>query len=156
MHCRILTVTQKLPAWLETGYLDYLKRFSKGFQIQLIEVPLEKRTTNKNVHLAMEKEGERILSLIKPQHYVIALDVQGEIWSTEMLATQMQTWQTNGLHIDLLIGGPDGLAPQCLQRANAKWSLSKLTFPHHLVRLLLIEQLYRAHTILIDHPYHRG
>lgn len=156
MHCRILTVTQKLPAWLETGFLDYAKRFSDGYHVSLVEVPLEKRTTKTSPASAIKKEGERLLSTIKPSHHVIALDVQGESWSTETLAAHMKTWQTHGLHVDFVIGGPDGLSTDCLARANQRWSLSKLTFPHHLVRLLLIEQLYRAHTILIDHPYHRG
>ena len=155
MYCRILTVTQKLPAWLETGFSEYLKRFSQGFQLQLIEIPLEKRTAKINTQLAVEKEGERILSLIKSNHHVVALHVLGESWSTETLAKHMAEWQQHGPHIDFLIGGPDGLSASCLQRANQKWSLSKLTFPHHLVRLLLVEQLYRVRTILIDHPYHR-
>ena len=156
MHCRILTVTQKLPAWLHTGFTEYTKRFADKYHLQLIEIPLEKRSNKTSALNATEKEGERILSLIKPTHHVVALDVSGNMWSTEQLANNMKTWQTHGAHVDFMIGGPDGLSLNCLQRANEKWSLSRLTFPHHLVRLLLAEQLYRAHTILHDHPYHRG
>jgi len=156
MHCRILSVTHKAPLWLETGVKEYVKRFSDQYRLQLVEIPLEKRSKKQSSKTALEKEGERISSLIKAHHHVVALDVKGESWSTEQLATKMASWQTHGLHVDFLIGGPDGLADKCLQRANEKWSLSPLTFPHHLVRLLLVEQLYRAHTILIDHPYHRA
>lgn len=156
MHCRILTITQKSPAWLSTGFTEYTKRFADKYHLQLIEIPLEKRTNKTSSEMATEKEGERILSLIKPANQVVALDVKGTMWSTEDLASRMKTWQTHGAHVDFVIGGPDGLSIACLQRANEKWSLSRLTFPHHLVKLLLAEQLYRAHTMLLDHPYHRG
>jgi len=156
MHCRIITVSQKVPKWLQEAYFDYVKRFPPSFQLDLIEVPLEKRTNNTLIQSVKQKEGERLLAQTKPSHHVVTLDIKGNMWSTEELAKNMQTWFGRGLHVDFMIGGPDGLAPACYERANQTWSLSRLTFPHHLVRLLLIEQLYRAHTILIDHPYHRG
>lgn len=150
MYIRIITVNQKIPAWIETGFNEYLQRFPSG-SLQLIEIPLENR---KNTN-AKEKEGKKILAFIKPSNHVVVLDEKGVIWSTETFAQKLGEWRDHGLHVDFIIGGPDGLSNECYQRANDKWSLSKLTFPHHLVRVLLIEQLYRAHTILIDHPYHR-
>src|SRR5579871_4834163 len=155
MHCRILAITQKSLAWLETGIQEYNKRIAPHYHLQILEIPLEKRNSKTDTARILAKEGDRLLSFIKPHHVVVALDVKGNMWSTEQLAEQLKQWQTHGAHVDFLIGGPDGLAPACLQRANAIWSLSRLTFPHHLVRLLLMEQLYRADTILSGHPYHR-
>jgi 23S rRNA (pseudouridine1915-N3)-methyltransferase len=95
------------------------------------------------------------MAAIKPTHYVIALDIKGHQWSTEQLTAELKTWQTDGRHVDLLIGGPDGLSKTCLTLAHNKWSLSPLTLPHPLVRIILAEQLYRALSILQNHPYHR-
>lgn len=96
-----------------------------------------------------------MLAAIHPQHHVIALDIKGQLWSTEQLAAHLQKWQQAGKNIDLLIGGPEGLAPACLQAAQEKWSLSPLTFPHFLIKLLISEQIYRAWSILNHHPYHK-
>ena len=104
----------------------------------------------------MAKEGEAMLKAIAPSDKVIALDVLGKSWSTEKLASQLSDWQFEGCDFCFLIGGPDGLAPECLARADAKWSLSALTMPHPLVRIMLAEQLYRAWTITVGHPYHKA
>ena len=103
----------------------------------------------------MEREGEQILRAVPAGDKVIALDVQGKRLSTADLAAELSTWQMSGDNFSLLVGGPDGLSPQCLQRAGSRWSLSDLTLPHPLVRILLAEQLYRAWTITVNHPYHR-
>ena len=97
-----------------------------------------------------------ILKRVPEGDRVIALDVAGKRLSTESLARELQSWQLSGCNYSLLIGGPDGLSPECLSRASQRWSLSDLTLPHPLVRVLLAEQLYRAWTITVNHPYHRG
>jgi 23S rRNA (pseudouridine1915-N3)-methyltransferase len=155
MKIRLLTITHKLPAWIQTGYQEYAKRLPPAYALELIEIPAEKRTANANLKQLTEREGEKMLALIKSQHRIIALDVQGELWSTEQLADKLARWSQDGRPIDLLVGGPEGLAPACLQRAETKWSLSPLTFPHLLVKLIVAEQMYRAWTILQGHPYHR-
>lgn len=155
MRIRILTITHKQPAWIQEGYEEYAKRLPASCALELVNIPAEKRTPNSDLKRIALKEGEKMLNAIHPEHYVIALDVKGKSWSTENLAEKLAEWQQMGRHIDLLIGGPEGLSPECLKRAHEKWSLSPLTFPHILVKLILAEQIYRAWTILNNHPYHR-
>lgn len=154
MRVRILTITHKSPAWIQAGYEEYAKRLPPN-TLELIEIPAEKRTANADLKRIAEREGEKMLSIIKPTSRVIALDIKGKAWSTEQLAEQLTKWQQDGRHVDLLVGGPEGLSPACLERAEEKWSLSPLTFPHFLVRVLIAEQIYRAWSILQQHPYHR-
>lgn len=155
MRIRIFSITHKIPAWLQAGYKEYAKRLQGKCVLELIEIPAAKRLAKSNLQRLMEQEGEKILSLIKPGQLIIALDVKGELWSTELLAKNISYWQQEGRNIDFIIGGPDGLSKKCLQKADKIWSLSKLTFPHNLVRLILAEQIYRAFSILQQHPYHR-
>lgn len=155
MKIRLLTITHKSPSWIQEGYNEYSKRLPPSCALELIEVPAEKRTANADLKRITEREGNKLLSLIKDTHHVIALDVKGKSWTTEQLAEQLAEWHLGGRNIDLLVGGPDGLAPACLQKAETKWSLSPLTFPHILVRLIVAEQIYRAWTIMQQHPYHR-
>ena len=155
MHIRILAIGDKMPSWVKEGYLEYAKRFPPSCTLELVEIPAEKRAKNSDIARITQREGEKILSLIKPNNKVIALEVTGKAWSTEQLAHHLEAWHHEGQNIDLLIGGPDGLAKDCLQRADLKWSLSPLTLPHPLVRIVLAEQLYRALTIIQGHPYHR-
>lgn len=156
MKIRLLTITHKSPAWIQQGYEEYAKRLPSSCTLELIEIPAEKRLAHTDLNKVMEREAEKMLAIIKPNHYVIALDVKGTLWSTEELAIQLTHWLQGGRNIDLLIGGPEGLPPICLQKAQQKWSLSPLTFPHILVRLLIAEQIYRAYSIVQQHPYHRG
>lgn len=156
MKIRLLTITHKIPSWIQEGYEDYAKRMPASCSLELIEIPAEKRAVNTDIKRIIEREGEKMMQVIKPQHFVIALDVKGKLWTTEELASQLESWQQDGCNIDLLIGGPDGLAEVCLQKARQTWSLSTLTFPHHLVRILIAEQLYRALSIIKKHPYHRS
>ena len=155
MPIRLLTIGNKMPAWIEAGFADYAKRLSGAYAIELCEIPAEKRTKNSDIPRLLQREGEKLLAAIKPNHVVIALDRQGQSWSTERLASQLQSWQAMGKTVDLLIGGPEGLSPACLQKAEMIWSLSPLTLPHPLVRVILAEQFYRAWSILQHHPYHR-
>lgn len=142
MAIRLLTITHKLPSWIKDGYTTYAKRLTSPFNITLIEIPAEKRSVNADVKRLVDKEGEKILALIKPNHYVVALDSHGSAWTTEQFAAKLENWLAVGHTLDLIVGGPDGLADACLQRANEKWSLSPLTFPHHLDALYLPSRFF--------------
>jgi 23S rRNA (pseudouridine1915-N3)-methyltransferase len=155
MRLRFLTITHKLPSFIKEGCDEYIKRMPSSFTVEIVEIPAEKRSLHADINRIMEKEGKKMLSHIKSNHYVIALDVKGAQWSTEQLANNLKKWMQAGKTVDLLIGGPEGLSPLCLGRAEARWSLSLLTFPHTLVRLILSEQMYRAMSILQNHPYHK-
>ncbi|MCV6623547.1 MAG: 23S rRNA (pseudouridine(1915)-N(3))-methyltransferase RlmH [Cellvibrionaceae bacterium] len=155
MRTRIIAVGTKMPAWVETGYKDYAKRLPRDFSVEVLELPLGPRGKNASIEKAIAKESEAMLAAIPDGDKVIALDVKGKPWSTEQLADKLADWRMDGNNYSLLIGGPDGLSQQCLQRADVRWSLSALTLPHPLVRIVLIEQLYRAWTILNNHPYHK-
>ena len=155
MRLHIISVGSKIPTWVEAGYQDYAQRLPADFRLHLIEIPIKKRSANMPANHAIQQEGEAILKAIPKNAFVIALNIPGELWSTEKLAEQLNTWRHNESDICFIIGGPDGLAPECLKRAQLQWSLSRLTLPHALVRVILAEQLYRAWSILHNHPYHR-
>ena len=155
MQLRILALGTKMPEWVNEGFHEYSERFPKGWSLELLEIPIEKRVKNADVSKLIISEGEKILKLIKPADYVIALDVKGQSWSTTQLANQLQTLSHQHSTIDFLIGGPDGLSEACLKKANVRLSLSALTLPHPLVRIMIAEQLYRAWSLLNNHPYHR-
>lgn len=155
MRLRIIAIGTKMPNWVEAGCNEYLKRLPPELNLEIIELPLGQRGKGADINRAIQREGEAMLKAIGEQDHVIALDVLGKPWSTEQLAGKLQQWQLSGDNFSLLVGGPDGLAPECLKRANSKWSLSALTLPHPLVRILLVEQIYRAGTINSGHPYHR-
>jgi 23S rRNA (pseudouridine1915-N3)-methyltransferase len=155
MKIRLIAVGTKMPAWVEDGYGDYAKRLSGEITLELIEIPAGKRGKNADITRITDKEGEAMLAAIPPGDHVVALDVLGRSFGTEDLAGTLESWLPQGRHISLLVGGPEGLAPAALARAAEKWSLSKLTLPHPLVRVLVAEQIYRAWTLLKGHPYHR-
>ena len=145
-----------MPAWVKQGVEEYARRMTSECQIKLVEIPSGKRSKAADIQRILQQEGERMLAAIPRGAEVIALDVQGKNWSTEELAAQMKNWMQAGHDVALLVGGPEGLAPACIERARQCWSLSRLTFPHPLVRVVLAEQLYRATTILKNHPYHKA
>lgn len=151
----MLAVGTRMPDWVEQGVAEYRKRLTRDVLLDVVEIPLAKRGKNADVERARRDEGQALLAAIPASDGVIALDVKGQPWSTEDLSRRMGQWLGEGRNISLLVGGPDGLAPECLQRAEQRWSLSPLTLPHPLVRILLAEQLYRAWTLLHGHPYHR-
>ncbi|AOS97135.1 Ribosomal RNA large subunit methyltransferase H [Microbulbifer aggregans] len=158
MKIRILAAGGRMPAWVQEGYNEYAKRLPREISLEMVEIPLGQRG-QKNapalVEKARQKEGEAMLAALHPRDHVVALDVKGKPWSTEQLSQQLEGWQMQGDNVALLIGGPDGLAPDCLAKARQRWSLSPLTLPHPLVRVVLAEQLYRAWTLLAGHPYHK-
>lgn len=155
MRLRLIAVGTRMPRWVEEGTAEYHKRLPPELKLELREIALGQRGKNADLQRAIDSEGRQMLAAIGERDRVIALDVKGKPWSTEQLAAQLQRWQLEGEDISLLVGGPDGLAPECLARADQRWSLSALTLPHPLVRVLLAEQLYRAWTINNNHPYHR-
>ncbi|MGS2717207.1 23S rRNA (pseudouridine(1915)-N(3))-methyltransferase RlmH [Eionea flava] len=155
MRVRVIAVGTKMPAWVQEASQDYIKRFPREWQVEFVEIPLGHRGKGQDPQKAIAKEGSLMLAAIHPRERVIALDVKGKSWSTEQLSAQMESWQMAGANMALLVGGPDGLAAECLARADQTWSLSPLTLPHPLVRVLLAEQLYRGWSILKNHPYHK-
>ena len=156
MKLHLLAVGEKMPGWVQQAYQIYLQRLPSNLQPVLHEVPLAPRTKNTEVTKALATEGARMLKLVPPQAHAVALDIDGTPWSTEQLARSLERWQMAAAPVALMVGGPDGLAPECLQRADQRWSLGPLTLPHPLVRVLLAEQIYRAFSILQGHPYHRA
>lgn len=155
MKLKILAVGQKMPSWVSTGYKEYEKRMPRECSLELLEIQPAKRTKQSNLAKVTEEEGKKILSLIKGSDHVVALEVMGKQWSTMGVAKKLSTWQGVNPSIIFIIGGPDGLSEDCLKRANEQWCLSKLTFPHPLVRVILAEQLYRGWSLMNNHPYHR-
>ena len=145
-----------MPSWVEAGCTEYGKRMPPELRIETIEIALGARGKNQSASKAIEKESQSLLKAIGAQDFVVALDVIGRTLSTEKLASKLADWQMNGRDVCLIIGGPDGLSAECLARANMRWSLSDLTLPHPLVRIVLMEQMYRAWTINANHPYHRS
>lgn len=155
MHLSIISIGKSMPTWVETGFQDYSKRFAGELRLQLITLEAGKRGKNADIQRILQDEGERMLAAIPKNNHIIALERNGEEWSTTALAKNLQQWQLNGRSVSFLIGGPEGIAISCLEKANQQWSLSKLTFPHPLVRIIVAEQLYRAWSLLKGHPYHR-
>lgn len=148
MQCQVIAVGQKMPSWCRQACEEYAKRLTRFLTYSFIEVPTDPQGKKEN-------EGRKILQKIPPHHIVIALDERGQSWSTVDFSKKMATWQQQSQALSFVIGGPNGLSAECLERANIKWSLSALTFPHPLVRVLLLEQFYRAMSLLANHPYHR-
>ena len=156
MHIYLIAVGTRMPAWVTSGYEEYARRLPRECSLKLIEIPLSKRRKTQSAEKNRQEEGRVMLAAVPDGATLIALDVRGKTWSTEVLATRLQDWLQAGRNIALLVGGPDGLAGECLSRADLRWSLSALTLPHALVRVLLAEQLYRAWTVIQGHPYHRA
>ena len=156
MNIHLISVGTKMPPWVTTGYLEYAKRLPAECALKLVEIPAGHRGRSADVKRTLRDEGQRILKAVPNNCRLLALDVRGTAWTSEQLATGLGDWMADGRDLALLVGGPEGLSPECLERAHGRWSLSPLTLPHPLVRVLLAEQLYRAWSILRRHPYHRG
>ena len=144
-----------MPAWVRSACDEYLGRLSGALPVTLQEIEPATRTAASMPARAIAAEGERLLAALRPGEYVTGLDERGTQLSTRELAAWLKTRMQEGADLAFLIGGPDGLAREVLGRSQLRWSLSRLTLPHALVRVLLAEQLYRAHSILTNHPYHR-
>jgi len=155
MKLKLISIANKMPAWVEQGYTEFAKRLPRDCQLELVEVSLGKRGKNADIKRLMQKESEQMLAKVVNTDHVVALDVLGKSMSTPKLASKIGQWQASGQNIALLVGGPEGLHPDCLARANEKWSLSELTMPHPIVRIVVAEAIYRAWSVTVGHPYHR-
>jgi 23S rRNA (pseudouridine1915-N3)-methyltransferase len=156
MHITVAAVGTRLEPWIYDAFESYQARLPRHLGLGLEEVPLARRPAGASPAAAIEAEGERLLRHVKPGALTLALDEHGREWSSTELAGQLKTWLDRHPQVAILIGGPDGLSAACHERADRVWSLSRLTFPHGIVRVLLAEQIYRAWTILQGHPYHRA
>lgn len=149
----MLAAANRQPEWVESGFEEYAKRLRGRVRLELRQVPLARRPDTSG--RAVADEGRRLLAALPKGAHVVALDERGAAWSTRALAARLDAWRTLGAPVALLIGGPDGLSPDCLERADETWALSPLTLPHGLVRVVAAEALYRALAVLEGHPYHR-
>lgn len=156
MRLRLVCVGQKMPAWVSHGYQEYARRMPPELPLEITEIALAHRGKNADIPRLVQREGEAALAACGRADRVVALEVKGRAWSTEDLAEQLERWQQDGQDVSFLVGGPDGLSEECRSRAGQQWSLSPLTLPHPLVRILIAEQLYRAWTVTRNHPYHRA
>jgi 23S rRNA (pseudouridine1915-N3)-methyltransferase len=156
MQITIAAVGTRLEPWIYEAFGSYRARLPRHLKVTVAEIPAARRTARKPVGPAIETEGERLLGYVRPGVLAVALDERGRQWTSAELAGEFGSWLKQQREVAILIGGPDGLSDACRSRADRLWSLSRLTFPHGLVRVMLAEQLYRAWTILQGHPYHRA
>lgn len=153
MH--LIAVGPRQPAWVSTAFLDYARRLPAECRLEVTELPLGPRSKEQDAGRALNAEAQRMERTIRPDDWVVALDERGQSWTSRVLAARLEAWMASGRDVALLMGGPDGLAPVCKARAHEQWSLSPLTLPHGLARVVVAEALYRAHSLLRGHPYHR-
>jgi 23S rRNA (pseudouridine1915-N3)-methyltransferase len=150
---RILAVGTRMPGWVQAGFEDYRKRLPREWALELREIPLARRGAD--AARAVREEGDALLAAIEDGEYVVAMEVTGRALATPDVARALERAREQGQRMAFLVGGPDGLSDACRARAREQWSLSRLTLPHPLVRILLAEQLYRGWSLLAAHPYHR-
>lgn len=155
MNITVLAVGTKMPQWVDQAVVEYSKRFGRDFQFKLKEIKPEKRGSGVNAAQGMAAEEERILAALPPYSFLIVLDERGKAPTSMELADWLRKWQQQGDNLCFVIGGADGLTAELKARAQMLMRLSSLTLPHGMVRVMLIEQLYRAQSILHNHPYHR-
>jgi 23S rRNA (pseudouridine1915-N3)-methyltransferase len=156
VKCRVIAAGTRLPEWINSGFREYQKRLRTPLTLELREIAVATRHAGESPERAVAREGVDMLAAIGRDDYVIALDVVAKTMSTEQLSVWLAARMNEGRPLAFLIGGPDGLAQACRERAQQSWSLSTLTLPHGLVRVVLAEQLYRAVSLLAGHPYHRA
>jgi 23S rRNA (pseudouridine1915-N3)-methyltransferase len=156
MKCRLIAAGTRLPDWVNSGFLEYQKRLRTPLVLELHEISVATRSAGENPVRAVQREGADMLAAIGKDDYVVALEIAGKPMSTERLSTWLAERMRDARPLALLIGGPDGLSPAVLERADQTWSLSPLTLPHALVRVVVAEQIYRAMSMLAGHPYHRA
>jgi 23S rRNA (pseudouridine1915-N3)-methyltransferase len=154
MKLRVLAVGTRMPAWVRDGWEEYARRLPRELPLTLVQIEPGLRGAGSPA-AAIQAEGRRLLAALRAADFVIALDERGGEMRTRELSAWLAGRMQDGRDLVFLIGGPDGLSPEVVQRADLKWSLSRLTLPHALVRVVLAEALYRAHAVLAGHPYHR-
>lgn len=155
MRITLYAVGTKMPSWVTQGFQEYTRRFSQDTSFHLVEIPAGKRGKNADIARILDKEGEQMLATIPKGNRIVTLEVTGKPWTTPQLAQHLTNWQHDGRDVALLVGGPEGLAPACIKASEQKWSLSPLTLPHPMVRIIVAESLYRAWSLNHNHPYHR-
>lgn len=155
MRTRLIAIGTRMPAWVNTGFEDYARRLRSHLRVELVELAVGRRKPAAQPMRAQSEEARRMLAGLSPDEFVVALDERGAQRSTRELAQWLERRRQQGRDLALLIGGPDGFAAEVLTRADERWSLSQLTLPHAMVRIVVIEQLYRAQSLLLNLPYHR-
>ena len=155
MRIQIVNVAQKLPAWADSACEEYLQRMPREISLQMTTLPLAARQGRQSAAAAREQEANRILKCVSPGDLNLALDERGNCWSSRDWAARLEGWMREHPRVNIVIGGPDGLSPTCLEACRERIALGRMTMPHALVRVVVLEQLYRAWTIIKGHPYHR-
>ena len=155
MHIRLQSVGDRQPSWVDSAFDGYVQRLPRQWRFRHDSISTAQRNKGAAAEIAKVAEGTKMLAKIKPAEFVVVLDERGTQFSSKELAGRLDEWQTVGQDLVFVIGGPDGVSADCLQRANLRWSLSRLTLPHGLARVLFAEQLYRAWSLTTRHPYHR-
>lgn len=156
MHIRLIAVGDRQPAWVLQAFDQYVRRLPRQWQFRLDVVATARRGNDSDTVKARQTESRKVLDKLQPAEQVVLLDETGRQWSSAELSAQLLLWQDAGRDLALVIGGPDGMDDECHRRADLRWSLSNLTLPHGLARVLVAEQLYRAWTMTTGHPYHRA
>ena len=155
MHIRLLAIGDRQPAWVDSGSDGYCARLPREWRFETVTIPTAKRGKNTPADKARDAEGEALLAKLNPAEKLVLLDERGKQLSSKELSDLLAAWQSDGRDIAFAIGGPDGVSAACRDRADLTLSLSRLTLPHGLARVVLAEQLYRAASLLAGHPYHR-
>ena len=156
MKINIIAIGNKMPDWVEDASQDFVKRMPSEIKINSILLPLIKRGKNSDIPRIVRDESRKLLAAVPKDSVLVVLDVLGKSVTTMKLSSLLETWLQQGQDVSIVIGGPDGVSDEILSKASLKISLSELTFPHTLVRVILLEQIYRAWSILNNHPYHRA
>lgn len=156
MHIRLIAVGDRQPSWVDAAFDSYAKRLPRHWQFHLDLIASAPRSRKSGGNEAKEAEGRKVLGRIKTPERVVVLDENGSEFSSPELAARLQDWQGDGRDLAFVVGGPDGLSGACMSRAELRWSMSRLTLPHGLARVLFAEQLYRAWCLSTGHPYHRA
>ena len=156
MHIRLLAVGDRQPSWVDEAFARYSERFPREWKFRLDTIATVRRNKNDKSERAKHAEGEQILAKLNPREQVVLLDERGKQFKSRLLAEKLADWQGEGCDLCFVIGGPDGVSDACKQRADVTWSLSQLTLPHGLARVILAEALYRAWSLQSGHPYHRA
>ncbi len=154
MKIYLIAVGTKMPKWVTEGFVEYQRRFPKDLGLELIEIPAGKRSKNADILRILDAEGTQMLSHCDKKR-IVTLDIPGKKYDTPTLCKRLVAWQNDGRDVAILIGGPEGLSQECKNATEESWSLSALTMPHPLVRIVAAEALYRAYSLSINHPYHR-
>ncbi len=156
MHIRLLAVGDRQPSWVDEAFGRYAERLPREWRFRLDTIATVRRSKNNKSQQAKESEGEKILGKLGADEHVVLLDERGKQLRSHALAATLADWQAGGRDLCFIVGGPDGVSDACRQRANFTWSLSDLTLPHGLARVLVVESLYRAWSLQTGHPYHRA